>query len=188
MSGKYVFGYGSLVNPRFHTGRAMHGARLSGWQREWRQTSLREVPFLSVRRAEGAVLTGMIAEVPHDHWPGLDEREYAYDRHPAKPEAAGHSTPPDTQIYAVKPHHHDDEAKGPILLSYLDVVVQGYLRVFGQQGVSEFFDSTEGWDRALRDDRAAPIYSRYEALPAREQDLVDRHLARLGVTRITALD
>jgi hypothetical protein len=48
----------------------------------------------------------------------------------------------------------------PVLLSYLDVVVQGYLQEFDEAGVAHFFDTTDGWDAPLLDDRTHPHYPR----------------------------
>lgn len=45
-----------------------------------------------------------------------------------------------------------------VLLSYLDVVVQGYFREFGRKGVVHFFEMTEGWHAPVLNDRANPIY------------------------------
>jgi hypothetical protein len=65
----------------------------------------------------------------------------------------------------------------PILLSYIDVVVQGYLHMHGHDGVAHFFETTDGWDTLILNDRADPIYPRHQTLSAQERDLVDSHLA-----------
>ena len=71
----------------------------------------------------------------------------------------------------------------PIALSYLDVVVQGYLAEFGEAGVARFFETTDGWDAPVLNDRDAPIYRRHRPSSAKERRLVSDHLSALG-TRI----
>jgi len=91
---------------------------------------------------------------------------------------------PEIAVYAIAgetPH-----SAGPVLLSYLDVVVQGYLREFGEAGVRGFFDTTRGWDAPLLDDRAAPLYPRHRRLSDDERALTDAHLARLGLSATPA--
>ncbi|MFT6224241.1 MAG: hypothetical protein ACJA1F_002090 [Paracoccaceae bacterium] len=68
----------------------------------------------------------------------------------------------------------------PILRSYLDVVVQGYLQVFGEQGVVDFFATTRGWQAPVLDDRTAPVYPRHQLLSSSETALVDAHLSALA--------
>jgi hypothetical protein len=66
-----------------------------------------------------------------------------------------------------------------ILLSYLDVVVQGFFREYGAEGVQRFFDTTDGWEVPVLNDRGNPRYPRHRTLTAEETALVDDHLARL---------
>ncbi|WP_323785658.1 hypothetical protein [Thalassovita sp.] len=68
----------------------------------------------------------------------------------------------------------------PILLSYLDVVVQGYHQEFGEQGVTRFFQTTDGWDAPILDDRKQPHYPRHQTLARPETRLVDRMLDDIG--------
>jgi hypothetical protein len=67
----------------------------------------------------------------------------------------------------------------PVLLSYLDVVVQGYVRAFGLAGVQHFFDTTDGWEAPILNDRTEPRYPRHQQLKPEERELVDMHLARI---------
>lgn len=82
-----------------------------------------------------------------------------------------------TAVYEVRPEHIIEHEDHPILLSYLDVVVQGYLRMHGLGGVAHFFETTAGWGLPVLNDRADPIYPRHQSLSVKEQALVDRHLA-----------
>ena len=133
--------------------------------------------FLSIEPAAGAEIDGLIAHVPGGDWAALDAREWAYDRFDAAAQVA-HDLPHAPQIAAYTvPDRVAAEATHPILLSYLDVVVQGYLREFGEAGVEAFFATTAGWHTPLRDDRAAPIYPRHQPLTGTERALVDRMLA-----------
>lgn len=181
MAGQFVFGYGSLVNRRSHGAPRAHPARLDGWRREWCQTNIRPVPFLSARPAPGQRITGLIAEVDGGDWATLDAREYAYDRHEADTHGHGLDPAPRVQVYAVAAKHRAADGRGPILMSYLDVVVQGYLHEFGKDGVAEFFATTDGWDRPVLNDRPAPRYSRHQRLSPEEQAIVDGHLGALAV-------
>ena len=159
-------------------------ARLRGWRRVWRHTDLRPVAFLSACSDRASTIDGMIAPVPGNDWAALDAREWAYARLSAGG-AVEHDRGPQTHIslYAVPPGpRRSTDPRHPILLSYLDVVVQGYLRVFGPDGVANFFATTDGWDAPILNDRAAPRYPRHQRLSAEETALVDSHLARLGAT------
>src|SRR6056297_1538246 len=182
----YFFGYGSLVNRATHGFDGARAARLSGWRRVWRHTTLRPVAYLTVVPDAGAEIDGLIAPVPGADWPALDEREAAYIRAPAAHQVR-HDLPhaPEIAVYTIPEglHGAPDEAH-PILLSYVDVVVQGYLREFGEAGVARFLETTHGWDAPILDDRAAPRYPRYQVLSGEERDLTDRHLDRLGVRRL----
>ena len=157
MRGEYVFGYGSLVNLATHGYADIRPARLRGWRREWRHAAGRQVAFLTVVPSDGDQIDGVTACVPLKDWAELDAREASYIKQTT--EAA---TPmPDGKLclYHAPRDLHPPAAKPlPILLSYLDVVVQGYLQAFGEQGVEAFFQTTDGWDAHILNDRDAPRY------------------------------
>ncbi|MEM9427313.1 MAG: gamma-glutamylcyclotransferase, partial [Pseudomonadota bacterium] len=69
----------------------------------------------------------------------------------------------------------------PILLSYIDVVVQGYFRIGGEVAVEAFFHTTDGWDAPVLDDRAAPRYPRHQSLSSEETALANDWLGRMNV-------
>ena len=188
MAAPYFFGYGSLVNRATHDFTAPRRAQLSGWRRVWCHTDLRPVAFLSVVPDAGTRLDGLIAHVPNDDWAGLDQREWAYDRL-AVTGAVAHPLAQDVDIavYAVPEGRYGAASvRYPILLSYLDVVVQGYLREFGPDGVGRFFATTDGWQAPVLDDRAAPRYPRHQPLTRAEAGVVDTHLGDLGAQIIVA--
>lgn len=181
--GAFFFGYGSLVNLSTHDYADAHPARARGWRRAWRHTQLRPVAFLTALPDPGSTIDGMIAQVPGDDWSALDEREHAYAR-VAVPDDIDHPLPHriDVAIYSI-PHdaHGRPDAAHPVLMSYLDVVVQGYLQQYGEAGARRFFDSTSGWDAPVMDDRENPVYPRHRLLAPGERDFVDAELRRLKV-------
>ncbi len=185
MKNPFFFGYGSLVNRRTHEYGVTHKARASGWRRAWRCSPLRKISYLTAVPAASDYVEGLIAEVPNADWTALDTRERAYRRIDASHDVsheAGRIL--EVAIYAIAQSQHfapgDDN---PVLLSYIDVVVQGYLAEFGPEGVQHFFETTEGWQAPVLDDRAAPLYPRHQVLSSTERAYVDQGLARLR-TRI----
>ncbi|WP_299685777.1 gamma-glutamylcyclotransferase family protein [uncultured Tateyamaria sp.] len=171
------FGYGSLVNRATHDYPGAQPAQLHGWRRTWVRTEFRDVVFLSVRRDPDTSIDGLIAQVPRGDWAALDLRETGYDRIPADGQLSVETGP--VAVYQVPDTHQRHGGDHAILLSYLDVVVQGFLREFGQRGVEAFFATTDGWDTPVRDDRAAPLYPRAQVLSAQERALTDRLLAQV---------
>ncbi|WP_179378575.1 gamma-glutamylcyclotransferase family protein [Jannaschia marina] len=169
------FGYGSLVNRQTHVYPGAKRMRVAGWRRVWRATPINHVSFLTGEPCEGSVIEGLSADVPMGDWAALDLRETGYLR--AK-------LPEGPQIYHI-PHDLHGPADGPrpILQSYLDVVVQGFLREFGEEGVARFFDTTAGWETPIRNDRGAPEYPRAQTLSAEEMALVDRYVERMRQRR-----
>ena len=178
------FGYGSLVNRDTHQFGDAQPARLAGWRRAWRHTTLRPVAYLTVVPDATCEIDGLIARVPGGDWTALDAREHAYDRVAAS-HAVTHGAPEqlDVAVYTV-PHgkHGAPNIEHPVLLSYIDVVVQGYLREFGAHGVARFFATTAGWSAPVLNDRAAPRYPRHRPVSPTALALVNAHLDALGAT------
>ncbi|NDV02493.1 gamma-glutamylcyclotransferase family protein [Pseudoroseicyclus tamaricis] len=166
-----IFGYGSLVNRLTHRYAEAAPARLPGFRRHWQGTRLREVAYLSVTEGDGHIL-GLAATVPEAEWEALDAREGAYLRHEHAEGltfyrvARDNASPPGEQQ--------------PILLSYLDVVVHGFREEFGEDGARHFFETTDGWDRPILDDRKAPIYPRAHEQSAELMALTDAFLREIG--------
>lgn len=182
MSDPYFFGYGSLVNTATHIYPDTQKANLRGWRRAWVRTDGRDTVFLTAVRADAnAEIQGLIAAVPNADWSALDQRESGYQRVPSDG-GVSHDAPNISDIahYAVNPDDMRGEGNHTILLSYLDVVVQGYHQVFGTAGVDAFFATTDGWDVPILNDRNAPRYPRHQSLNGDETHLVDQHLARLN--------
>ncbi|UWQ20058.1 gamma-glutamylcyclotransferase family protein [Jannaschia sp. W003] len=166
------FGYGSLVNRRTHDYPNAAPMTVRGWRRAWRHTSIRDVAFLTAVPDSEARIDGLAADVPGGDWGALDLREAAY---------AKVVLPSGEAIYQIPDGLHAKPTRAhPILLSYLDVVVQGFRDEFGEAGVARFFETTSGWDAPVRDDRGAPEYPRAQVLSAAERALVDRWLGRVA--------
>lgn len=176
----YFFGYGSLVNRATHSYPDARPAQLCGWRRVWVRTARRDVVFLSVEPDLDTDIDGLIAAVPHADWQALDARETGYDRISSGRAVVHDVFPaPDTAHYSIAPQHRRNGGNHTILLSYLDVVVQGFHREYGVEGVRRFFDTTHGWDTPVLNDRAAPRYPRHQVLTEAETALVDDNLDRL---------
>lgn len=186
MADPFFFGYGSLVNRATHDFPQASPARITGWRRGWRYTDLREAAFLTAIVDPVTTIQGLIAHVPNNDWIALDEREKAYDR-VAVTSAVDHPLRHDIDIavYAVPTQRYSQPTtKHPILLSYLDVVIQGYLQEFGEDGAHQFFKTTDGWDIPVLNDRQSPRYSRHQILSDHETAFVDHHLAQYAQTVI----
>lgn len=181
------FGYGSLVNRDTHSYTQAARARLEGWRRKWVYTQERGLAILSVVPAPQTAIDGLIAEVPNADWAALDAREHGYARI-ASGTSVRHPRDAETLIshYSVPQETWVASNDNRILLSYLDVVVQGYLREYGAGGVVDFFDTTDGWDTPVLNDRTAPQYPRAKVLTAQETALVDQHLALRGAAIVAA--
>ena len=181
MSDPYFFGYGSLVNQRSHDYPDPQPATLHGWRRAWVATPRYGVVLLSGVAAPGHSIKGLIAAVPGADWAALDAREAGYARLAASDDVDhGLAARPDIAVYAVSPSNFMQSDSHMILLSYLDVVVQGFHRVYGAQGVQHFFDTTDNWHTPILNDRDDPIYPRHQQLTDLERSLVDDNLERLS--------
>lgn len=176
----YVFGYGSLVNRVTHALRPAGPARLPGWRRVWVPAPGRRVALLSVAPAPGSAIDGLLARV--EDWDALDRREAAYVRRIVRPVPRAPDFPaPGAALYLVPTGRGTAAAPGPpILLSYLDTVVAGFLAEFGASGVARFFATTGGWEAPVLDDRARPLYPRVVPAHPELRALVDAALAALG--------
>lgn len=175
------FGYGSLVNRATQSYPDAQKASLTGWRRLWCPTTLRDVAFLSARPDPSCTLQGLIARVPGRDWAALDLRETGYDRHDV---SAAVGLAAEVQVYAVPKANQQGGARIRLLLSYVDVVVQGYLAEYGEPGVAHFFETTEGWQGAeVVNDRTAPLYPRAQVLSRDETALVDTWLIRVGTRK-----
>lgn len=180
----FFFGYGSLVNRATHDYRDAQPATIRGWRREWCRSRAFDRTFLSVVPDPQAQIDGLIARVPGGDWAALDLRETGYARHELHPDQIVAAPPVAAQIYAVAAQDAAPASPAhPIYLSYLDVVVAGFLTEFGPEGVARFFATTTRWTAAL-DDRSTPRYPRAQQVGKVVQGLVDGFMDMKGLARL----
>lgn len=177
----YFFGYGSLVNRLTHGFAPAHTATLKGWRRAWRAVPDRDLCYLTAIPSPGSEIHGLIAPVPPEGWATLDLREAAYERLDGTDAVFHDSDAAQIAVYAVAPGRISTPGpRNGILLSYLDVVIQGYLAEYGPEGAQHFLDTTDGWEAPILNDRAAPRYPRAQLLTEDERATVDAALQRFG--------
>jgi cation transport regulator ChaC len=194
------FGYGSLVN-RETLRTPIIGARrvrLKGWRRHWQERAAMADPaigggiaLLSVHRCEDAAIDGLAIEDRLSSLPDLDRREAMYDRHALEEHEIEHHheheaqspLPGPVQIYVGRERGEGapGSGRGMLLQSYVDAVMAGFLREFGEAGVTGFLSTTEGFEREMIADRANPRYPRAVAVPDATSRWFDELLAEKGV-------
>ncbi len=199
------FGYGSLVNrATLQTGFVgAHRARLRGWRRTWLPRpdmgpetgptpagSLREglaPSLLTAHRAPDAAIDGLLVIDFAENLPHIDAREFLYHRRDISLEDLEFIDPPadlgsvgdiDLHVYEARVEHPPTEGPSPILRSYLDAVMQGFLSEFGEDGLHRFVAETDAFHMPIHEDRHAALYPRAVSLSAREIELFDAALGR----------
>jgi hypothetical protein len=188
------FGYGSLVNKDTLASetRAVR-VRVTGWRRAWRHSGLTAFGrrcTLTVYRDRDSAIDGVVIAQPKDSLPALDKREGQYTRHAVDDGALEWLDPrpngwPAPFVYVGNAEHRrPGDADYPIMLSYLDVVIAGFLRTFGTSGADHFLRTTDDWHVPVLDDRAAPRYPRALSLSSSERYRVDRCLEDLAVVPV----
>lgn len=175
----HFFGYGSLVNRATHAYPNGQRASLHGWRRAWVHTPDLPRSFLSVIPDTSCTIKGLVAEVPGGDWSALDLRETGYTR------AQAHAVIDDQhhpiQVYSVPQNTARTPAKDhPILLSYIDAVIQGFMVEYGADGAAHFFDTTTGWQAPILNDRSAPQYPRAQIIDPSQRAAVDAGLLKVG--------
>ncbi|MCY6380302.1 gamma-glutamylcyclotransferase family protein [Hoeflea prorocentri] len=188
------FGYGSLVNrATLRTDYvAAQPVRLMGWRRCWRPRHAQDpidsghvTSLLSARQVEGSVIDGLLIYDRLDNLPSVDEREMTYDRVAVPIErldmAGGELPDCPVYVYEAQTNTADHDPHHPILQSYLDAVLQGFLREFGRQGVHDFLETTDGFERHVHADRQDPVYPRAVRLIEEERSFIDGILEERGI-------
>lgn len=188
------FGYGSLVNR--DTLRTSYvdaqPVRLRGWRRCWRPRMDGDrigwhlpTSLLSARQVPGSVIDGLLVFDRLSNLPSVDEREFTYDRiavpHEQLEVINGQKPECTVYVYEAQSNEASHDPEHPILQSYLDAVLQGFLREFGRQGVQDFLASTDGFDRTVHSDRHDPVYPRAVTLAEDERQFFDTLLAERGI-------
>ncbi|MBL4874875.1 MAG: gamma-glutamylcyclotransferase [Cohaesibacteraceae bacterium] len=188
------FGYGSLVNDatRNKTGRSIPG-RLKGFVREWRIRSKDRSQNVCSLTAKPSIDNSIDGVLVFEHSSGLeaiDRREANYDRldFPVV-QFSSNSVLPESQaayIYQAKSARYNwGDADHPILQSYIDAVMQGFLNQFGEQGAFRFVQETDGWGAPILNDRDKPVYPRSVTLSPTEKQIIDQALNEAGVHFLT---
>lgn len=190
------FGYGSLVNTdTLAPGTRAVRVRVTGWRRAWRHSGLTAFGrrcTLTVYSDPESAIDGVVIAQPVDTLAALDQREGQYTRHAVDAGAlewldARPDGWPDPFVYVGNTEHRrPGDADHPIMLSYLDVVIAGFLRTFGASGADHFLKTTDDWHVPVLNDRAAPRYPRALSLSPGERGQVDRCLEELAVIPIQA--
>lgn len=181
------FGYGSLVNRATLRTKflGIRRATVTGWRRFWMPRAAPVPALLSVRPNDGFQTQGVVVYDRADHLPAVDEREAGYARRVVRPEHVEIEEDPAPGvplfIYEASPIALDAADVGAtILQSYLDAVLQGFLSLYGEDGVTRFVAETDGFETTILADRASPRYPRSVELSAREAQLFDALVLRRG--------
>lgn len=188
------FGYGSLVNEdTLATGTRAIRVRLTGWRRAWRHSGLSAFGqrcTLTVYPVPDGAIDGVVIAQRMETLPALDAREGQYTRHAVNDDALEWLEPrpdgwPPPFVYVGNAEYRrSGDADHPIMLSYLDVVIAGFMRTFGAAGADRFLQTTDDWHVPVLDDRAAPRYPRALSLSSGERRRVDRCLDDLAIVPV----
>ena len=199
------FGYGSLVNRNTRPAQEIaHSARLNGWQRVWDHRVSdpyrdKRCTSLSIEPSPEVAVEGVVVRLELDKLPQLDQREAGYDRLilPASDfdlpeellEQMATEGMDEIMVYRSQEHNRGlADAENPVLQSYVDCVMAGYLHRFGEEGVNALVSSTRGWECSLFNDRTEPFYPRWVEVSSADQqyfdDSIDLHLQQSGRRRL----
>lgn len=185
----YYFGYGSLVNRETRpVGEVANTAKLRGWRRVWehrvtephrgqRCTSLSIEPLALLD--EGSI-DGVVVRLPVADLSYLDERELGYERLTLP--TSNFDLPACVEsdvvmVYRSLPYNRiASDSEYPVLQSYIDCVMAGYLQRFGGDGVELLVKSTRGWNGSILNDREHPYYPRAVDIDLLTQQLFDQSI------------
>ena len=182
------FGYGSLVNENTLRTKyiASIPAELKHWQRMWDiptgvDFGAETVSLLTARPSKSHMTKGVIVFDLAKNLPDVDKREHNYDRRTIQHEDIDiddEFRDLDCDFFVYEAHKHDNPPADnpPILQSYLDAVLQGFLNIYGETGVENFVASTANFHTPILQDRDTPRYPRSVSLSHRERELIDYFL------------
>jgi glutathione-specific gamma-glutamylcyclotransferase len=185
----YYFGYGSLVNRDTRpAAEVAQTAQLWGWRRVWehratdpnrdqRCTSLSIEPLDA--RDDGCI-HGVLVKIPLADLAQLDEREAGYERLTLSVEDFDVPDGFDGEsisVYRSLPENRQlADAEHPVLQRYVDCVMAGYHRRFGDAGLQALIDTTRGWERTRLNDRERPFYPRSVIVDQVTRQMFDTYL------------
>lgn len=178
MKTPYYFGFGSLVNEHTLPANALwHKATLTGWRRSWRHPIDAEQRWaaMDVVADENSSIEGLLVVGGGEIDDYLTAREAGYKPHPLNHEQlqVDGSLPAQAEVYLwTSKSPHTDNTQLYLMQSYVDVVMAGYLRNFGEAGLERFVQTTDNWHLPVFDDRAQPRYPRAVQLSEAELQLI----------------
>ncbi|KGF66678.1 hypothetical protein LL06_26660 [Hoeflea sp. BAL378] len=142
--------------------------------------------MLSAHPEPGSAIDGLLVIDRAENLDAVDAREFRYHRRDisladldfggAAPALAARADIR-LHVYEARIEHKPVEGPAPILRSYLDAVMQGFLNEFGADGLRRFVTETAGFDRPVLEDREAPRYARAVDLSPAEIALFEAALA-----------
>lgn len=178
MKTPYYFGFGSLVNEQtLPEGTQWQRATLKGWRRSWRHPIEGEQHWAAMdvlpdanSSIDGLLVVGggEIDEYLLQRESGYQAQELEHGHFELAQPLMAHAAP---CLWTSKSPRHQHEGFW-LMQSYVDVVMTGYLRHFGEDGLERFVASTDNWHLPAFDDRNDPRYPRWVELSARERDII----------------
>lgn len=188
---RWFFGFGSLVNERtLPAGTVWQAATLRGWRRSWRHAIAMDPPWcaLDIGPCPGSAVDGLLIRETPDLAPVLAARERGYAAQPLALLDLSTDLPTgDTAWIWVSQSPTSDNAPGCLAQSYIDCVLAGFARHFGESGVTRFVDTTDAWHRPVMADRGSPRYPRAVTLDTATRALIDRTVASAQLTAKAAI-
>jgi hypothetical protein len=190
--GVAFFGYGSLVNELTLSKKYdIQSGKIQNWKREWKHcvdTPFGRICALTVSREENVLIDGVFIRCSELELSQFDEREIGYARIGiARSDVVFSSgfVPDRLYIYTSGPESYRiGDFQYPIWLSYAEVVLYGYLRMFGQPGLDRFIQSTEAWSAPIIDDRKNPKYPRFTKISDEDRKLIETRLHNIPEVKI----
>ncbi len=189
------FGYGSLVNRATLPEDSVSArVRVRGWRRAWRHSVGSDAGrrcTLTVIPDPNCSILGTVVAQPGHHDDTMQRREALYHRVDIPSDDVDwlDQRPdgwPEPFIHVGEPaYNRPGDHDHPVLLSYVETVMSGFFRTFGDDGPRHFLETTADWHVPVMDDRTAPIYSRATQIDDIERSLIDGLLDEIGVTRIS---
>ncbi len=164
----YIFGYGSLISADSRDRTAPSAEWLAvtvkGFQRSWADLGghCQKMCSVAVMESKQDTTNGVIFEIDQEDLSAFDEREKGYHRVPIDPANIkvidGKLKDYTVWVYTVDsmilPHQN-----APIAQSYLDVILDGAIRI-SVDFAQSFIDTTTGWNQHWINDREQPRYLR----------------------------
>lgn len=186
---KKIFAYGSLLNKAtwpFDVDIELVTVR--SWVRQWRQivqTDRGKICALTISPDIKSSIDGILLAADDQTLSKLIKREIGYNRteilnsNISKNQNSNKHLLKDESVITFissKPTFAWATKEAPILLSYIDVVAKGYFDFYGMEGLINFFNTTEGWNLPIMNDRSQPLYPRALKLDPEFLNLVDQQI------------